>query len=183
MINWDSYTVSKFANESSLRHEPHSEAMLRHKRFIQDVSSRIAQLKTIFERNHVEFGYTDTCVQNVEDWLIVAIKKSQIMTTRELKHNMRYSSLVRDVGIFVGCTIIKRTSHVKWVLSSANKDDLTYQHTVLSGFSRVPFSAYCIDPILLTQIYINLRIDEDIRALSESRKLISIISTAVSRDA
>jgi len=103
---------------------------------------RIGMLRRLLAANAVELRNTDEGLQDLNDWFSDNVEPDPQKPGRLLPD---WYSVVNDVALFLGETMIERYPTLRWEFFTGGKKDVAYQRRVIMGFTQVPNAKYNVD--------------------------------------
>jgi hypothetical protein len=141
-MNWDGYEIYHPGVAGPVHELPRADARREFDALMKAAPERIEMLRQLLRANSAELAGTDAGIQDLNDWFIVNVEADPDRPGRLLPE---WYSVVRDVALFLGDTLIGRCPGLRWEFFTWGKKDVSYQRHVIMGFSQVPNPKYNLD--------------------------------------
>ena len=141
-VNWNGYEIY-YPRAVGPAHElPRSDARREFDALMKAVPERIEMFRRLLAANGIVLASTDAGIQDVNDWFLGSVESDPARPGRLLPE---WYSVVRDVALFLGDTLIRRCPGLRWEFFTWGAKDVAYQHHVIMGFTQVPNRKYNLD--------------------------------------
>lgn len=111
--------------------------------FIAKKDQQIPRLRTLLQLNGAHLTDEYDGLVKLNAWFISNIKSSEGRFGPDTQIDPMWSNIIFDLHIFLSEIIIARTENVSWCFNiNVPKNEISYQHPVLSGFSKIYTKGY-----------------------------------------
>jgi hypothetical protein len=141
-VNWDSYEIYQPGAIGPAHELSRADARREFDTLMKAVPGRIEMLRRLLAANGVALANTDTGIQDLNDWFLSNVEPDPAKPGRLLPE---WYSVVRDVALFLGDTLIGRCPGLAWQFFTGGKSDAAYQRPVIMGFTQVPNPKFNLD--------------------------------------
>jgi len=128
----DDYRVFDPGVYGPLHEASRKEAHAHHEKLMAEKEERKDQLTELLSRRGVEFGNDNRSVQECNDWFRAAVEEDPDNRGRLAPV---WYSIINDIGLYLGDTLIERAPSLHWELFTGGKGDAAYQRPVIMGFA------------------------------------------------
>lgn len=139
---WDGYDVYHPGVVGLLPELPRREAQGAYDRLMTARGERERQLERLVGAYGVVLDRTDAGIQRLDDWFREHVAADPAAPGRLAP---KWYSVVNDVALFLGDTMIERAPQLRWDFCTAGRKNISYQRHTITGFTQVPNPRYCID--------------------------------------
>lgn len=108
------------------------EARAHYEKLMEEKEERRRELTALLSRHGVQLGDGDRSVQECNDWFRAGVEEEPGSPGRLAPV---WYSIVNDIGLYLGDTLIKRAPSLHWELFIKGKSDAAYQRPVIMGFA------------------------------------------------
>lgn len=147
---WDDYEIYHPGVVGLLPELPRREARGAYDRLMAARGDRERQLRQLVDVYGVSFDRTDAGIQRLNDWFRAHVEADPAVSVRLMPE---WYSVVNDVALFLGDTMIERAPHLRWDFCTAGRKNISYQRHTIAGFTQVPNRRYCIDIDRVVALY------------------------------
>ena len=141
-MEWDHYEIYGPGVAAPLNAVPRAEARRAFDKLMDERSARIEMLRRLLHANGVQLNPADEGIQDLSDWFRANVEADPANPGRLLPE---WYSVVNDVALFLGDTIIDRCPGLHWGFFTGGEKDAAYQRHVILGFSQVPDPKFNMD--------------------------------------
>lgn len=141
-INWDGYEIYDPGVVGPPNTLLRAEARRAFQRLMTEKPVRIDMLRQLLKANGVELSSTDDGILKLNEWFLANVEPDPDQPGRLLPE---WYSVVRDIGLFLGETMIERCPGLRWEFFTGGKKNVAYQKHVIMGFSRSPNPRFNLD--------------------------------------
>jgi hypothetical protein len=141
-VNWNGYEIYHPSTPGPAHELSRVDARREYDTLMAAVPRRIEMLRQLLAAYGVALAGTDAGIQDLNDWFLGNVEPDPVRPGRLLSE---WYSVVRDVALFLGETLIGRCPGLRWEFFTWGKKDVAYQHHVIMGFARVPNPKYSLD--------------------------------------
>ncbi len=141
-MDWDGYEVRHPGVFTLLNTLPRAEARRAFSKVMEEKAARIEMLRCVLKAQGLDLASTDAGIQDLNDWFLANVEADP---DNPGQLPPEWYSVVHDVALFLGEVIIERCPGLGWTLYTGGKKNVSYQHHVLVGFSKVPNPKYNLD--------------------------------------
>jgi hypothetical protein len=141
-LNWDEYETYNPGVTDPLNALPRAEARRAFDQRMAGIPTRVEMLRRLSGVNAVELDSGDNGIQDLNDWFYANVEPDPNASGRLLAD---WYSVVDDVALFLGETMIQRCPSLRWEFYTGGKKDAAYQRHVIMGFTQVPNPKYNVD--------------------------------------
>jgi hypothetical protein len=141
-VDWDAYEIYHPGVFGPLETLPRADARRAFNQLMEAIPARIAMLRRLLAANEVELRSTDEGIQDLNDWFFENVEPDPNKPGRLLPD---WYSVVNDVALFLGQTMIERCPNLRWEFFTRGKKSVSYQRHVIMGFTQVPNPRYNVD--------------------------------------
>lgn len=134
MINWDSYEIYDPGVSGPLHELPRREARQFYNRLMAAKSARIEMLRQFLRANGEDLIDTDDGILRLDDWFFANLEPDPDKPGRPLPE---WYSVVYDVALFLGDTIIARCPGLHWEFFTWGTKNYSYPQPTIMGFTQV----------------------------------------------
>jgi hypothetical protein len=149
-VEWGLYRQFEPGAYGPLQQLPRREARAVHTRLMDQKNARIEELRALLRRNGLELGTSDPAIQDLNDWFQQEVE-GEPADPGAMKHP--WYGVATDIGLHLGDIMIARVPDLHWEFFTGGKKDISYQRTVIMGFSWIPNPKYNVDPQRLVVTY------------------------------
>jgi hypothetical protein len=149
-VDWGSYVPFNPGVTQPLHEVSARDARAAFDRLMKERPRRLEELAKLLAEQGVALSSSDGGIQDVNDWFRRCVEADPNSPGR-----LRpvWYSVVNDLALFLGETIIARSPSLGWVLFDKGKKDVSFQRHVISGFTQVANPKYNIDIDRLVATY------------------------------
>jgi hypothetical protein len=145
----ESYAVFDPGTTGPLQDLPRREAQQAYDRLMAGRPERRDQLRALLATDGVELDSSDAGIQVLNDWFLAHVEAGPSgVGLRPV-----WYSIVNDVALVLGDTILGRNPSLHWAFFTAGKSDLAYQRHVIMGFRSVANPKYNLDIDMMLAFY------------------------------
>lgn len=141
-VDWDGYEIYRPGAVGPAHELPRADARREFDALMKAAPGRVEMLRRLLAANGVVLAGPDAGIQDLNDWFLAGVEADSDTPGRLLPE---WYSVVRDVALFLGETLIGRCPGLRWEFFTWGKKDVAYQRHVIMGFSRVPNPKYNLD--------------------------------------
>lgn len=147
---WDEYEIYHPGAAGLLSDLPRREARGAFDRLMAARGDRERQLVRLVGAYRVSFDRTDAGIQRLNDWFRTQVQADPSAPGRLMPE---WYSVVNDVALLLGDTMIERAPHLRWDFCTAGRRNISFQRHTIAGFTRVPNPRYCVDIDRVVAVY------------------------------
>lgn len=147
---WDEYEIYHPGTLGPLSELPRAQARAAYDRLMAARGERERQLRRLVNAYGVDFDRTDAGVQRLNDWFRKHVQADLAVPGRLMPE---WYSVVNDVALFLGDTMIERNPHLRWDFCTAGRKNISYQRHTIAGFTQVANPRYRIDIDRVVAVY------------------------------
>jgi hypothetical protein len=141
-MNWDGYEIYHPTAVGPAHEMARADARREFDALMKSLPERIEMLRRLMAANGAVLAGTDVGIQDLNDWFAAGVEADPGKPGRLMPE---WYSVVRDVALFLGETLIGRCPGLRWEFFTWGKKDVAFQRHVIMGFSQVPNPKYNID--------------------------------------
>jgi len=149
-LGWDTYEIFHPGTHGLLSELPRAEARRAYQRLMTARPERESQLHRLVEAHGVHFDRTDSGIQRLNDWFRTRVQPDPTAPGRLLPE---WYSVVNDISLYLGDTMIERDPQLRWDFCTAGRKNRSYQRHTIAGFTKVPNPRYCVDIDQVVAVY------------------------------
>jgi hypothetical protein len=140
-IEWGGYSPYDPGVDRPLREVPRPVARAAFNRLMAAKAERIEELRSLLAANGVKLDDSDEGVQQLNDWFSAEVEPDR----KSQRPRSIWYSVINDVSLFLGDTMIKRSPNLRWAFRDGGKRELSHQRHVIAGYTQVPNPKYYVD--------------------------------------
>lgn len=122
------------------------EARIAHNWFINNINTRIEELKCLVERQGVVLDFSEESLVDLHKWFCTLVVMESEAGGSEPTPELL--SICNDIGMYISEIAIKKFPNIHWAFHTFGKKSLHYQRSVLMGFN-VKNKNYSVDVDLI----------------------------------
>lgn len=158
MMNWDNYEIYDPGLDVAREDAPRRVAEAAFARLMNHKEKRIRILLDLVARNGASVDESDAGIARLETWFRQNVEECSAAGILE----PLWYSVINDIALFLGETIIDRNRTLSWCLSvRGGASSIHYQRPVIQGFTGSADPHLCVDPDLDVASYAHALIEGD----------------------
>jgi len=115
--------------------------------FIENIDSRLKQLELITSFKGIALDFSEKSLKEIDQWFFDRAKVDFDECLNSVSPEV--FSICNDLGMYVSEMLIRLPGNISWEFCTKGKKNISYQRSVISGFSNVKNKNFNIDIDLL----------------------------------
>lgn len=146
-MEWGGYRPFQPLEDGPMGEMPLVAARREYEHRMATKDERLAVLAALVGGNGLRLGTSDEDLDALEGWYLAEVEPDPEGAARP---RPLWIAVAYDLGLHIGDTIVARAPGLSWTFyrSRAGARDVSHQHPVIMGFTRLRNKRYNVDPFL-----------------------------------